>query len=188
MYGYGVPAEEGDKEGEEEEGEGAESVEEEEDRAESEEAEPEEGNSPPTTTSQTSTNPSSPSPPPPPSSSSHHNIETSHKKSSKSILVDSEQSPVNAPGSPDVELDLVQDIVEGHDILAEEVEIEEHPADLPGSASSSSSVLGKHPRSEGEGPGDDTIYRDVMLSSRTALEGTYTGACSIAYSVYCIPQ
>ena len=160
MYGYGgVPTEE-----EEEEEEGVESAEEEGDWAESEE---EKGNSPPTTTSQTSTNPSSP-PSPPPSSSSHHNIiETSRKKSSKSISVDSKQPTV---GSSDFEPDLVQDIVEDHDILAEEVEIEEHPADLPGSPLSSS-VLGKHPRSEGEGPGDDTVYRDVMLSSRTALEG-----------------
>jgi hypothetical protein len=159
MYGYSISTEEG---GAEQGEEGAESVEEEGGGVESGEAE--EGNSPPTITSQTSTNPSSPSPPPP---STSHQLETSHKNSSKSI-VDSKPTIINAPGSSD-EPDLVHHIVEDHDILAEEVEIEEHPADLPGS---SSSVLGKHPRSEGEELGDDTVYRDVMLSSRTALEGT----------------
>ena len=169
MYGYSIPTEEGeDEEGEEEEeeGDGVGSGEEEEEL---------EGNSPPTTTSQASTNPSSPSPPP--SSSSHrHQIETSHKKSSKSKM-DSKPSN-NAPVSSE-QLDIVHDIIDDHD-LAEEVEIEEHPADFSGS--SSSSVLGKHPRSEEE-PGHDAVYRDVMLSSRTALEGTILVVCMHAVCI-----
>ena len=161
MYGYSIPTEEG--EGEDEEG--MESLEEE--RAESIEEE----NSPPTTTIQTSTNPSPPSPPCPPSpSSSHYQREMSHKKSSKS-KTDSKLNDTIAESVPvsSEQLELVHDVIDNHD-LAEEVEIEEHPADLLGSPSSS--VLGKHPRSEEEEePGNNTIYKDVMLSSRTALEG-----------------
>ena len=152
MYGYNIPTEEGEDEGGEEEGGGADSVEE------------EERNSPPTATSQVSTNPSSPPP-----SSSHHEIEMSHKKSSKSKM-DSKLSDAIGESAlvGSEQLELVHDIIDDHD-LAEEVEIEEHLADSP--CSPSSSVLGKHPRSEEEERGDDAVYRDVMLSSRTALEG-----------------
>ena len=165
MYGYSIPAEEGEDEerGEEEEEEGG--------GAGSGEEEELEGNSPPTTTSQASTDPILPSLPPS-SSSRRRQIEAAHKKSSKSKL---DSKPTNiAPGSPE-QPDLVHDIVDNHD-LAVEVEIEEHPADFLGSPSSS--VLGKHPRSEEE-PGDDAVYRDVMLSSRTALEGTVLVVCML---------
>ena len=159
MYGYSIPTEEG--EGEEE---GAESGE-------------EEGNSPPTT-SQASTNSSSP---PPSSSSSRAESETSsHRKMSKSKTADSKPadtvadspSPSPAPHTRSPQQpEVIHDVIDDHDLVEEvEIHVEEHPAELPGS--SLSSVLGKHPRSEEPGDNDDgAVYRDVMLSSRTALEG-----------------
>ena len=169
MYGYSIPTEEGeDEEVEEEEEEVEEGVESVEGGGAGSGEEEEEGNSPPTTTS---TNPSSPSPSPPPpppaassrkSSKSLHRIETSRRKSSKS-KVDSKPTNIASSSSVPEQPDLVHDVIDDHDILMEEVEIEEHPA----------SVLGKHPRSEeGAEPGDNAVYKDVMLSSRTALEGT----------------
>ena len=88
----------------------------------------------------------------------------SRRKSSKS-KVDSKPTNIASSSSVPEQPDLVHDVIDDHDILMEEVEIEEHPT----------SVLGKHPRSEeGVEPGDNAIYKDVMLSSRTALEGTCT--------------
>ena len=155
MYGYSLPTEEGE---EEEEEEGAES------REEEREESGEEGNSPPVT-SQASSNPSS-SPQP----STDHEEASSHKQSSKSYTdtksIDTDSpSPPPVPHSPQ-QPEVMHDVIDDHN-LAEEIEIIEHPAELLGSPSSS--VLGKHPRSEE--PGDEAVYRDVMLSSRTELEG-----------------